>query len=111
MSTINVEGKTIPLDKEGYLMQPEQWNEDIAQILADREGIVLTDDHWEVIRWVRQFWETFGKSPSIRPLVNYLKQTMGPDKGNSIFLATLFPAGVAKQATKLAGLPKPARCT
>ncbi|RMH37720.1 MAG: TusE/DsrC/DsvC family sulfur relay protein [Gammaproteobacteria bacterium] len=109
--TIEVDGRSIDTDREGYLLNASDWTPRVAEVIAEREQLVLTDEHWEVIRWVRTFYEEFGKSPSIRPLVNYLKQTMGPEKGNSIYLAMLFPGGVAKQATKLAGLPKPARCT
>ena len=98
-------------DKLGYLLNWQEWDEAVAEAIAEKEGLELSDDHWAVIRYVREFYELYEKSPAIRPLVKFLKQRWGEEKGNSIFLATLFPGGVAKQATKLAGLPKPARCT
>lgn len=97
-------------DKQGYLTDSSVWNEKIAEAIAEEEGINLTEDHWQVIRYVRQFYEEFNTSPSIRPLVKYLAKEWSPDKGTSIYLHLLFPEGPAKQATKIAGLPKPARC-
>ena len=97
-------------DKNGYLKNWKEWNEEIARSIADREGLTLSEDHWSVIGYVREFYELYEQSPAIRPLVKFLKQRWGEEKGNSIYLATLFPGGVAKQATKLAGLPKPKRC-
>lgn len=100
----------IETDKQGYLLDSELWNESLAPVIASGEGIELTDDHWEVIRYVRRFYDEFKTSPSIRPLVKYLAKELGADKGNSLYLHKLFPKGPAKQATKIAGLPKPKRC-
>ncbi|MRX26637.1 TusE/DsrC/DsvC family sulfur relay protein [Kangiella sp. HZ709] len=97
-------------DKEGYLLNSEQWSEQVARAIADDEDLDLNEDHWQVIHYVRNFYEEFNTSPSIRPLVKYLQQEWSKEKGNSIYLALLFPEGPAKQATKIAGLPKPARC-
>jgi tRNA 2-thiouridine synthesizing protein E len=100
----------IETDKEGYFKDPQLWDESLAPIIANGEGIILTHDHWEVIRYVRRFYEEFNTSPSIRPLVKYLANELGQEKGNSMYLYKLFPKGPAKQATKIAGLPKPKRC-
>ncbi|PHS15287.1 MAG: sulfurtransferase TusE [Kangiella sp.] len=100
----------IQTDKNGYLLDSSQWNIEIAKIMAELETIDMTNDHWEVIDYVRQFYNEFQKSPSIRPLVKYLAKSLGKEKGNSLYLQILFPEGPAKQATKIAGLPKPARC-
>ncbi|WP_144394804.1 TusE/DsrC/DsvC family sulfur relay protein [Pleionea sediminis] len=100
----------ISTDKQGYLLDPAQWDETLAPLLAKGENIELSDDHWEVIRFVRRFYEEYETSPSIRPLVKYLAKELGEEKGNSIYLHKLFPKGAAKQATKIAGLPKPKRC-
>lgn len=101
----------INTDKNGYLTNSGQWNMDIAQLIAQLEAIEMTEDHWQVIRYVRKFYEQFNTSPSIRPLVKYLQSVLGEEKGSSLYLQILFPEGPAKQATKIAGLPKPARCT
>ena len=97
-------------DKQGYLTDSSVWNEEIANAIAKEEGIELTDDHWQVVWYVRKFYEEFNTSPSIRPLVKYLAKEWSAEKGSSIYLHILFPEGPAKQATKIAGLPKPARC-
>ncbi|NVJ49420.1 MAG: TusE/DsrC/DsvC family sulfur relay protein [Gammaproteobacteria bacterium] len=100
----------IETDAEGYLLDGTLWNESLAPIIAAQENLELTDDHWMVINYVRRFYEEYETSPSIRPLVKYLAQNWGEEKGNSLFLYKLFPKGPAKQATKIAGLPKPKRC-
>lgn len=108
--TFEVNGQAVPVDKNGYLLNVNDWHEDMVPALAAEEGISLTDAHWEVVRFVREFYMEYDTSPAIRALVNAMKQTYGPDKGNSRYLQRLFPKGPAKQATKLAGLPKPAKC-
>lgn len=101
----------IPRDKDGYLKNLADWTEQLAHALATEESITLTDEHWLVINKAREFYQAYNTSPAIRALVNYLKQEIGPDKGNSIYLQTLFPVSPAKQISKIAGLPKPIRCT
>ena len=103
-------GTTIPTDKAGYLLDHTLWNEDMVPTLAANENITLSEPHWEVIRFVRNFYEEFETSPAIRALVKAMAAKYGPEKGNSRYLQRLFPKGPAKQATKLAGVPKPAKC-
>ncbi|HCH02137.1 MAG TPA: sulfurtransferase TusE [Vibrio sp.] len=103
-------GKTIETDKEGYLLNHTDWQEDLVPMIAEQEGIELTDAHWEVVLFVRNFYLEFNTSPAVRMLVKAMEKEHGPEKGNSKYLFTLFRKGPAKQATKLAGLPKPAKC-
>ncbi|MDN3697728.1 MULTISPECIES: TusE/DsrC/DsvC family sulfur relay protein [Vibrio] len=103
-------GKTIETDAQGYLLDYTQWSEDLIPHLAKEEGIELTDAHLEVILFVRKFYEEFKTSPAVRMLVKAIEKEHGPEKGNSKYLFKLFKQGPAKQATKLAGLPKPAKC-
>lgn len=107
---MDVNGEHIALDKDGYLQHSAQWNRDVAEALASREQISLTDAHWEVIEFVRDFYQEYKTSPAIRMLVKAMADKLGAEKGNSRYLQRLFPEGPAKQATKLAGLPKPAKC-
>lgn len=100
----------IQTDHQGYLKNVTDWNTDIAEIIAHKEQIELTQAHWEVINFVRDFYLEFKTSPAIRVLVKAIGLNLGADKGNSKYLYTLFPVGPAKQATKIAGLPKPAKC-
>ena len=97
-------------DKEGYLKDITDWNIDIAEAIALEEQIKLTDDHWLIINLMRNFYKNYKKSLSIRPLVKAIAKELGPEKGNSLYLHKLFPKGPAKQANKIAGLPKPIRC-
>ncbi|SDG95240.1 tRNA 2-thiouridine synthesizing protein E [Vibrio xiamenensis] len=103
-------GKSIETDKQGYLLDYTQWEEGMIETLATQEGIELTPAHLEVVLFVRHFYEEFNTSPAIRMLVKAMEKEHGPEKGNSKYLFKLFRQGPAKQATKLAGLPKPAKC-
>ncbi|MGY4677624.1 TusE/DsrC/DsvC family sulfur relay protein [Pasteurella sp. P03HT] len=107
---IEVNNLQIETDPQGYLLDLNQWNEEVALAIAKEEQIELTEAHWEVIYFVRHFYEEYNTSPAIRMLVKAMAQTLGEEKGNSRYLQRLFPEGPAKQATKLAGLPKPAKC-
>ncbi|MDX2321402.1 MAG: TusE/DsrC/DsvC family sulfur relay protein [Moritella sp.] len=100
----------IATDKQGYLLNPSDWSESLAPLIAEQESIKLSPAHWEVVRFVRDFYLEYNTSPAIRALVKAMAKKLGEDKGNSIYLYKLFPKGPAKQATKIAGLPKPAKC-
>ncbi|MDN3610093.1 TusE/DsrC/DsvC family sulfur relay protein [Vibrio ostreicida] len=103
-------GKQIETDSQGYLLDHQQWEEGMIAILAKQEAITLSEAHLEVIHFVREFYEEFNTSPAVRMLVKAMEKAHGPEKGNSKYLFKLFRQGPAKQATKLAGLPKPAKC-
>ena len=107
---LNINGIEVETDKDGYLLNSQQWNEDVARSIAQLENIELSDSHWEVIYFVRDFYQEYNTSPAIRMLVKAMAEKLGEYKGNSRSLQRLFPEGPAKQATKLAGLPKPAKC-
>ena len=107
---IEFNNQIIETDKEGYLTDFKLWEEELAVIIATQENIELTPEHWQVVRFVRNFYLEYKTSPAIRALIKALKQEFGEEKANSRFLYRLFPKGPAKQATKIAGLPKPARC-
>lgn len=102
--------KQYQTDKHGYLTELDEWNPEIAEHIAELEQIKMTDNHWEVVHFVRDFYQEYQTSPAIRLLVKAMKKQLGEDKGNSIYLYKLFPKGPAKQATRIAGLPKPAKC-
>ncbi|NRA77588.1 MAG: TusE/DsrC/DsvC family sulfur relay protein [Pseudoalteromonas sp.] len=102
--------KQIETDKQGYLLDSNVWCEELAPIIAEQENITLSEQHWEVVHFVRDFYVEYNTSPAIRMLVKAMAQKLGEEKGNSMYLYKLFPKGPAKQATKIAGLPKPARC-
>jgi tRNA 2-thiouridine synthesizing protein E len=108
--SLRYNNQEIATDKQGYLINYQQWNENLASVIAAQEQLTLTPAHWEVINFVRNFYLTYKKSPAIRALTKAMKAEFGEEKANSRYLYRLFPEGPAKQATKIAGLPKPARC-
>lgn len=97
-------------DKEGFLRCLDQWTPDVARQIAAAEQLELTDEHWQVIELLREYYREFDSSPAMRPLVKYCRLKLGPDKGKSIYLLTLFPGSPAKIGSKIAGLPKPDNC-
>lgn len=110
MSELANQFAAVPLDKHGYLADMSLWSEALAAEFARLEHIDMTAAHWEVVYFVRDFYQEFNTSPAIRILVKAMAEKLGPDKGNSKYLFMLFPDGPAKQATRIAGLPKPAKC-
>jgi len=107
---IEVGGKTIETDEEDYLVNLNDWNEDIAKKLATDDDLELTDNHWEVILFLREYYDEYQIAPAVRVLTKAIGKKLGPEKGNSKYLYELFPYGPAKQACRYAGLPKPTGC-
>jgi len=102
--TYEVDGRAYDVDEDGFLQEPERWNDDVAIDFAKTEGIdALTDEHWKVIRYIRDYYLQFGIAPMVRKLC---KET--GHKLSEVY--QLFPSGPAKGACKLAGLPKPTGC-
>ena len=97
-------------DKEGFLRDLSKWSPDVAEQIATRESIVLSFEHWQVLELLRKYYREFDASPAMRPLVKYCAANLGAEKGNSIYLLSLFPGSPAKIGSKIAGLPKPENC-
>lgn len=110
MSGITFRGIEYAVDKHDYLLNLDDWNEELAVYIASLENITMTNEHWEVVHFIREFYIEFNTSPAVRMLVKAVAKKLGSDKGNSRYLYRLFPKGPAKQATRIAGLPKPAKC-
>lgn len=110
MNDLLVEGRHLPLDQDGYLAERQDWSEAVATALALREEMELSNEHWEVLYLLRDFYSEFQLSPATRPLIKYATLKLGPEKGNSLHLNRLFKGTPAKLAAKLAGLPKPTNC-
>lgn len=100
-----VNGKKVMLDEDCFLQNPEIWDEKIAEWMAKNlEGVQqMTDRHWKVVRYLRQYWETYGVCPPIKMLLKETGETL-----ESIY--DLFPDGPAHGACKVAGAPKPTGC-
>jgi tRNA 2-thiouridine synthesizing protein E len=110
MSMLNVDGESVAVDPEGFLVDLEDWSESVAEALARAEDLNLEAEHWEILELLREFYREFQLSPATRPLIKYTALKLGPDKGNSMHLNRLFKGTPAKLAAKLAGLPKPSNC-
>jgi tRNA 2-thiouridine synthesizing protein E len=104
MPTYEVNGRVYDVDEDGFLQDPAIWNDDVALDFALTEAVAeMTEDHWKVVRYLRNYYLEFGIAPMIRKLC---KET--GFKLNQIY--ELFPSGPAKGACKIAGLPKPTGC-
>ena len=103
-TTILLDGVEIQVDEEGFIQEPEKWNERVAEALARQDGVEkLTDEHWKIVHFIRNYYLEFGTAPLIRRLV----------KATGISLERineLFPLGPAQGACKVAGLKKPTGC-
>lgn len=102
--------KKVDLDDQGFLINLDDWSNQLAEHIAASEGIKLTPAHWEIITLLRHFYHEYEISPAMRILVKHTKQTLGQDKGTSHYLLSLFPGSPAKIASKISGLPKPTNC-
>jgi tRNA 2-thiouridine synthesizing protein E len=92
-------------DAEGYLVEPGDWNETVAQELADAYGLTLGPDHWEVIRYVRDYYDLHHIAPDARHVMKFLKEKHGAD--GRAWLYRLFPYGYMQQTCKIAGMRRP----
>ena len=110
MASVELEGKTYETDEEGYLVNLGEWDETIAGYLATEEKVDMTESHWEVVNFLREYYNDYQIAPAIRVLTKAIGKKLGAEKGNSKYLYELFPYGPAKQACKIAGLPKPTGC-
>ena len=104
MPQLVIDGRTYEVDEDGFLQEPERWNEEVAKDFAGTESVTeLTEAHWKVIKYIRSYYVEFGIAPMIRKLCK--------ESGYKLKeIYELFPSGPAKGACKLAGLPKPTGC-
>jgi len=93
------------VDAEGYLVEPQDWNEEVATELARQENIVLTEDHWDALRFMREYYAEHQVAVDVRHVIKHLAKKNGPESRNMVF--ELFPYGYVKQACKIAGMKRP----
>lgn len=104
MPVIELDGREVEVDEDGFIQDPDIWSEELAKAIAQTEEVdELTEDHWKVINYLRDYYQEYGIAPMIRKLC---KQTGFQLK----YIYELFPSGPAKGACKIAGLPKPTGC-
>jgi len=103
--SLAVNGKEIKTDSEGYIVNLEEWSEDFVRALAQQEGLTLTDEHWEVIRFLRDYYQEHSVQAQVRVMIKHFSQAWGPERGNNHYLHQIFPkGGPQKQGNRLAGL-------
>ena len=107
---LQVNGKVLDTDEEGYLADLSDWEPEVAAVMAEADECDLSDNHWEVINFLRSYYEEYQIAPAVRVLTKAIGKKLGKDKGNSRYLYQLYPYGPAKQACRYAGLPKPTGC-
>jgi tRNA 2-thiouridine synthesizing protein E len=109
---MDVSKQGLPLDMtgQGFLVNSLDWNEAVAGLLADLNNIQLNQERWEVILFIRSYYQQYKHLPNARVFTKAIARELGEDKGNSRYLHKLFPDGPLKYACKLAGLPKPPTC-
>lgn len=105
-----VNGIALALTDQGFLCDGSQWNEAVAQALARRDDIELTPAHWEILWFIREYYQQFKHLPNARVFSKAIRLQLGEDKAASRYLQKLFPQGPLKYACKIAGLPKPPTC-
>ena len=105
-----IEGNRLKTTDEGFLVDLNDWNESVANELAVLNNIELTPMHWEIIFFIRKYYQKFKHLPNARVFTKAIKKEFGEEKGNSRYLHKLFPQGPLKYACKIAGIPKPPTC-
>ncbi len=103
--TLLVNGREILTDSEGYIVNLDEWSEDFVRAQAAAEGLELTEEHWEVVRFLRDYYAEHGVQCEVRKMVRHFRKVWGPERGSSRYLHRIFPrGGPQKQGNRLAGL-------
>ena len=105
--SIQFNSMRIETDDEGYLMDPELWNDEVAATIAEREGVVLTDEHYKVLEFIRGYYETQHVAVDARFVIKYIAEELGYGDRARQRLYELFPYGYMQQVCKIAGMRRP----
>jgi dissimilatory sulfite reductase related protein len=103
MATIELEGRVFEVDGDGFLAQPEVWDDKVADLIAKHDGIEMNEKHWAIVNVIRKNWEEKGMAPMIRVICQETGVRLRE-------IYELFPLGPARGACRVAGLPKPDGC-
>lgn len=102
---LEVDGARVATDQEGYIQNMDEWSEGYALALAREEGLDLSDEHWEVIRFIRAYYESHRVQAQVRDMIRHFKRVWGAARGNNRYLHDIFPkGGPQKQGNRLAGI-------
>ena len=107
---IEVNGKMIDTTETGYLVNVEDWNEEVAKVIAKEESIELTDQHWALINYLRdEYINNGGNQPNNRAILKHMTEALPNEKVDSKYLYILFPGNPSKQAGRIGGIPESRR--
>ena len=107
-----VDGKTIELSEAGWLLNLDEWSEELAKQIAVNENVgELTEEHWNIINMAREYFHENGAVCEPRAFSKLMKKEYGKDKSDQKYIYSLFPTGLIKCANKIAGLPRPKGCS
>lgn len=102
---VEVDGKLIATDQEGYIIDMDEWSEAYAGAIAAREGLELSEEHWDVIWFIREHYHEHHVQPQVRMMIKHFEKKWGPERGNNRYLHDIFPmGGPQKQGNRLAGI-------
>lgn len=108
--SIKFQGVSYPTDVQGFLKHRLSWSRQLGEYMASQDGVTLTDEHWEIIHYFREYYEDYNIPPPMRMVMRVFKKAFGDSNANSRYLHQLFPEGPTKTASKWGGLPKPKNC-
>ena len=108
--SFDFKGKQIKVYHSGNLVNLDDWNEELAEHMAQQEGIELTNAHWVVLRYLRKFYFQYGITPMVKILMKHMGEELGTDVSDRDSLYRLFPGGPSRQGSRIAGLPTPQGC-
>jgi TusE/DsrC/DsvC family sulfur relay protein len=102
---LKVGDREVKTDQEGYIQNMDDWSEGFALALAEQEGLTLTDEHWQVIHYIRDYYAKHQVQVQVRDMIKHFKGEWGPERGNNHYLHDIFPkGGPQKQGNRLAGI-------
>ncbi|MBL3590803.1 MAG: TusE/DsrC/DsvC family sulfur relay protein [gamma proteobacterium endosymbiont of Lamellibrachia anaximandri] len=104
---VDVDGKMVATDQEGYIQDMDDWSDGFVIALAKKEGLELTDDNWEVVRFIRDYYFERRVQAQVRDMIKHFRKVWGKERGNNRYLHDIFPkGGPQKQGNRLAGIRK-----
>lgn len=108
---LEIEGKTVQLSEAGWLENLAEWDEKIAEGIAQNEKVELSEEHWDIINTARDYFTEYGTVAEPRVFSKLMKKKFGDDRSSQQYIYSLFPYGLIKSANKIAGLPRPKGCS
>ena len=94
-------------DSDGFLLDPSEWNHEVADVLAEEFNTTLTEEHWLIVMYIREYFDEHQKVPELRHLLKYFENKYGVEKSSRKYVYNLFPYGYGQQACKIAGMRQP----